>query len=207
MNGDRPMYLWRKMTPHERAEALEYRQRHRLPWHGPPHCESDREVYLITAACYEHKPIIGVNSERMVTFESELLEAAESSCQRIFAWTVLPNHSHLLVRTPQVKALLHVLGLLHGRTSHRWNGEEACRGRQIWHRAVETAMKSERHLWATLNYVLHNAVRHGYVERWQDWPYSSASRYLKEVGREEAQRCWREYPVLDYGDDWDPPEL
>ena len=24
-------------------------------------------------------------------------------------------------------------------------------------------MKSERHFWATLNYVLHNAVRHGYV--------------------------------------------
>jgi putative transposase len=68
-------------------------------------------------------------------------------------------------------------------------------------------MKSERHFWATLNYVLHNAVRHSYVERWQDWPYSSAAQYLEEVGREEAERRWREYPVLDYGNDWDPPEL
>jgi putative transposase len=54
---------------------------------------------------------------------------------------------------------------------------------------------------------LHNAVRHGYVERWQDWPYSNATHYLAEVGREEAERRWREYPVLDYGNDWDPPEL
>ncbi len=67
-------------------------------------------------------------------------------------------------------------------------------------------MKSERHFWASLNYVLHNAVHHGYVGRWQDWPYSNAEQYLAEVGHEEVLRRWREYPVLDYGKDWDPPD-
>ena len=88
----------------------------------------------------------------------------------------------------------------------RWNGEEDCRGRQVWHRAVETAIKSEGHFWARINYVLHNAVRHGYAQRWQDWPYSNAAPYLAEVG-ERAERRWRKYPLLDYGKDWDPPEL
>ena len=68
-------------------------------------------------------------------------------------------------------------------------------------------MKSERHFWATLNYVLHNAVRHGYVERWQDWPYSNAAQYLMDVGHEVAAERWREYPILDYGAEWDPPNL
>jgi putative transposase len=68
-------------------------------------------------------------------------------------------------------------------------------------------MKSERHFYATLNYVLHNAVRHGYVERWQDWPYSNAGQYLANVDHEEAERRWREYPILDYGNDWDPPGM
>jgi putative transposase len=54
---------------------------------------------------------------------------------------------------------------------------------------------------------LHNAVRHGYVERWQDWPYSNAVQYLADIGTEEAKRRWREYPLLDYGNHWDPPEL
>jgi putative transposase len=143
----------------------------------------------------------------MAEFERDLLETADQGCETTFAWTVLPNHYHLLVHTPDLDSLLKALGQLHGRTSFRWNGEEACRGRQVWHRVVETEMKSERHFWATLNYVLHNAVRHGYVERWQDWPYSNAEQYLAEVDRAEAERRWREYPLLDYGKDWDPPEL
>jgi putative transposase len=201
------MYLWRGMAPERRDEALAERQRRHLPWHGPPHYEDGAEVYLITAACYEHRPVIGAAPARLAEFESELLEAVRGACPQIFAWVVLPNHYHLLVHAPDVMALLGVLGRLHGRTSCRWNGEDDRRGRQVWHRAAETAMKSDRHFWATLNYVLHNAVRHGYAERWQDWPYSSAAEYLAEVGREEAERRWREYPVLGYGDEWDAPEM
>ena len=207
MNLDRAMYRWRQMTPEQRKEALKYRQRHRLPWHGPPHFESDSEVYLISVACYEHKPVIGVSAIRMAEFEAELLEAAQSACQQVYAWIVLPNHYHLLVHSPEIKSFLAMLGKLHGRISYRWNREEDSRGRQVWHRAAETAMKSKRHFWVTLNYVLHNAVRRGYVARWQDWPYCNSADYLAEVGSEEAKRRWLEYPILDYGKDWDPPEL
>ena len=134
-------------------------------------------------------------------------ETTAERAQTIFAWIVLPNHYHVLVDSGDILALLKVHGHLHGRTSFRWNGEDARRGRQVWHRAAETAMKSERHFWATLNYVLHNAVRHGYVERWQDWPYSNAAEYLEDVGRDLAEWRWREYPILEYGNNWDPPEL
>jgi putative transposase len=143
----------------------------------------------------------------MAAFETALLTTSVENAQEIFAWVVLPNHYHMLAHAPHVRRLLKALGQLHGRTSYRWNGEENCRGRKVWFNAVETAMKSERHFWATMNYVLNNAVRHGYVERWQDWPYSNAEQYLSEVGRDEVERRWREYPLLDYGTDWDPPEL
>ena len=204
---NRTMYRWRKMTPVERKAALEYRKQSWLPWHGPPHYVDDSERYMITAACFEHRPVIGHSPQRMTLFERTLLETADSVCTKIFAWNVLPNHYHLLVHSPAVRELLKGLGQLHGRTSFFWNGEEDRRGRQVWFNAVETAIKSERHFWATLNYLLHNAVHHGYVKRWQDWPYSNAEQYLADVGREVAERRWHQYPVLDYGKDWDPPEL
>jgi REP-associated tyrosine transposase len=68
-------------------------------------------------------------------------------------------------------------------------------------------MRSERHYWATLNYVHHNPVHHGYVEHWTNWRWSSATEYLAQLGVEEAKRIWREYPVRGYGKDGDEPEM
>jgi len=68
-------------------------------------------------------------------------------------------------------------------------------------------MRSERHLWATVNYVHNNPVHHRYVKLWTDWPWSSAREYLREMGRMEAERVWRDYPIRNYGKDWDGSEL
>ena len=58
-----------------------------------------------------------------------------------------------------------------------------------------------------VDYIHYNPVKHGYVPRWQEWPFSSAAEWLGEVGRERAVSMWKEYPIADYGTDWDPPEL
>ena len=201
------MYRWRGMTAEQRRTALEYRRRHRLPWHSPPHYSSETGVYLMTAACFENRHVIGHTPERMAAFEQALLETSRAHCDQLFAWTVLPNHYHTLVKTGDVKGLLAGLGRLHGRTSFQWNGEEGCRGRKVWFNTTETGMKSERHYWATFLYVLHNAVKHGYVSRWQDWPFCNAQMVLDHIGRDEAVRLWHEYPIDEYGAKWDPPEL
>lgn len=154
---------------------LAERQRHRRSWHGPPHFVDLAGDFLLTAACYEHRPLIGQSPRRLAAFADDLLATVHEFAADVFAWVVLPNHYHVLTRTPDLGALLHAVGRLHGRTSFAWNAEQACRDRHVWHRVAETAMKSEGHFWATLNYILHNPVRHGYVERWQDWPYSNAT--------------------------------
>ena len=202
------MYRWRRLTPEQRIEVLDERKRHRRPQHSVPHFASDlTSYYMVTAACYEHTSVIGLQPSRMVYFEDTLVDLLNEVCNQVFAWVILPNHYHTLVDAPNIKQLLAALGKLHGRTSFEWNGEENCRGRQVWCNAAETAMKSERHYYASLNYVLHNAVHHGYVTKWTDWPYSNAGGYLQSLGREKALRIWNSYPLFEYGQSWDPPEL
>jgi putative transposase len=46
-------------------------------------------------------------------------------------------------------------------------------------------------------------VHHGYVERWQEWPWSSAAIFLESIGKEKAKGIWKDYPILDYGKKWD----
>ena len=199
------MYDWRRMTQAERAEALAAREADNRPWHGPPHQVTGQRVYHLSAACYEHKPVLGSSARRMADFECELLEELDTCCDEIHAWCVLPNHYHLLVDTPSLDATAAALGTLHGSTSFRWNGEDRRRGRKVWHRCGDRAIRSENHYWATMNYVHHNPVRHGYAARWEHWPFSSARRFLDAVGREEAKRIWKAYPLLDYGKGWDDP--
>ena len=207
LDPGRPMYRWRQLASEQRQQVLDYRRANRLPWHSPAHYQSDTSYYMITAACYEHQHVIDMSETRMLDFEQKLVETASAHSIELFAWNLLPNHYHLLLATLDVKRLLWKLGRLHGRTSFDWNGQDDRRKRKVWCNAAETAMKSEGHFWASLNYVLHNAVHHGYVERWLDWPYCNAEQYLEQVGHEVALRRWKAYPLYDYGKDWDPPDF
>jgi putative transposase len=143
----------------------------------------------------------------MAEFERALIEAVSAASDSVIAWCVLPNHYHLLISTGDLKATLAEVGRMHGRVSHAWNGEDDTRGRKMWCGCADRAIRSERHLWTAINYVHHNPVRHGYVRRWQEWPFSSAPQFLEKVGRVEAQRLWTEYPLLDFGKGWDDPHL
>ncbi|HNR30007.1 MAG TPA: hypothetical protein PKI11_03875 [Candidatus Hydrogenedentes bacterium] len=191
------------MTPKERADALAHRRANRWPWHSPPHVNLGPGAYLISASCFEHRAIIGESPERMAIFEDALCEMLYQHARAVYAWCVLPNHYHALVETAGVEDVAWQLGRLHGRCSRFWNLEEGCVGRKTWFNCTNRAMRDDRHFWATMNYVQHNAVKHGYVDRWEEWPYSSARGFLQEVGRDEALRLWREYPILDYGKGWD----
>jgi putative transposase len=197
-------YLWRRLTLKERKELLLWRKDHRRPWHSPPHFPNYTHLhFLISAACYRHAPLIGFSLERLDSFSASLLEVLQQQASRTVAWCVLPNHYHALVETPNVLRLIYELGRLHGRTSHAWNGEENMRGRKVFHRATERFMRSERHFFATLNYVHHNPVHHGYAECWTEWQWSSAPEYIEQMGRGEATRIWKEYPLRAYGQKWD----
>ena len=198
------MYLWRSLTDKQRDEVREYRRIQKLPKHSPPHFDSDLSTrYMLSAACYEHKHIPGTSYARMTECEKGVLEVCEKFSESIYAWCILPNHYHVLLKSARMAELRKELGLFHGRTSYLWNGEDNARGRQVWHNSVERKMRSDRHFFASLNYVLHNAVHHGYVDRWQDWPWSNAREYLAAVGEDQAIKIWREYPILDYGSKWD----
>lgn len=139
----------------------------------------------------------------MVECEAKILQICEERNCSIFAWCVLPNHYHLLIRTDKIDELRSRLGKFHGSSSFHWNGEDNLRGRRVWFRCVERPMRSERHFWATLNYIHNNSVKHGYVKRWQDWPFSSAKQFIEKYGRERTLEIWKEYPVLEYGVGWD----
>jgi len=77
------MYNWRNMTKEQQDSILKQRQFMHKPWHSPPHKTGETLRYILTAACYEHKNIIGLSSDRMAFFENELLNLVESEAMTV----------------------------------------------------------------------------------------------------------------------------
>ncbi|MBL8793509.1 MAG: transposase, partial [Planctomycetia bacterium] len=148
------MYDYRRMTPGQQRAAVAERKRQNYPWHSPPHLPAVSGFCIVTGACYEHQPLLN-SPERLAWFEQHLLEAVAGISKSCAAWCVLPNHYHLLVEIDAVQEFSKGLGALHGRTSYEMNRADGCRGRKVWYRCQDRAMRSERHYYASLNYI-HN---------------------------------------------------
>jgi putative transposase len=195
------MYNYRKLTPEQKAEALAQREARGYPWHAPPHSWGEN-TYMLSAACFEHKPIM-LASRRLAEFADALLRGVEQTLGgAVHAWAVLPNHYHMLARV-DLGAFRRWIARLHNGKSTQWNRQDATPGRKVWHRFSDRWIRDERHYYASVNYIHGNPVKHGYVEDARMWPWSSLHEYLEQFGRGKLLEWWREYPVRDYGKGWD----
>ncbi|RAM48518.1 MAG: transposase [Hapalosiphonaceae cyanobacterium JJU2] len=208
------MYEYRKLTPEQKAELVEHRLSRGYPPHAPPHPVQDRQFYLLTAACYEHQCHMHSESRRQqllnMIFDyfgnlgnEEMSAEALTTNLTICAWVILPNHYHLLVRVVNFEILSELFRRIHGTLSRQWNLEDSITKRKIWYRWSDRAIRSERHYYTTLNYIHYNPVKHGLVASPYDWVESSVHWYLQTNGRQWLRDLWIQYPVLDYGKDWD----
>jgi len=202
MDSSTSLYQYRHLTGEQREVLLRHRQERGYPWHAPPHPVREATYYLMSAANFQHAPIMS-SEERRVGFQLRLLEMLGEAGMEVSAWVVLANHYHVLAFVPRIGEAGSVFQRLHGSTSRQWNLEDDCAGRKVWYRYSDRAIRSERHFYATVNYLHYNPVKHGYTERADGWVSSSFWAYLETKGREWLKHLWREYPVRDYGERWD----
>ncbi|MDF3130705.1 hypothetical protein P0Y35_15960 [Kiritimatiellaeota bacterium B1221] len=190
------------MSDEEKAEVLEFRISQHNPWHLPSSFEWGKWFH-VTAACYEHKHLFGFSPQRMGIFSQALFDCFVQSQTEVAAWVLLPNHYHVLAKVHVLPLLKKKLGRLHGRMSHYWNVEEGMKGRKCFHGCSFRPIRSDAHKWSTFNYIHHNPVKHGYVDKWTDWAYGSARQYLKQTPRASVLAAWKAFPVLGMGKGWD----
>jgi putative transposase len=196
------MYEYRKLTPQQKSELVQYRLSRGFPPHSPPHPVRGQTFYLLTAACYEHKHQMHYESRRQQLLDM-LFEKFITKDVIICAWVILPNHYHLLVQIVNFDVLSDLFRRIHGATSRQWNLEENITKRKVWYNWSDRAIRSEAHYYTTLNYIHYNPVKHGLVKSPYDWVESSVHWYLQANGRQWLRDSWIEYPVLDYGTGWD----
>ena len=196
------MYDYRKMTPEECLEVLRERKERGYPLHSPPHYKGIEGIYLITATCYEHHSVFDT-FDLLSLLRDTVLNRFTNAESPYSAWVFLPTHYHILLNTPDLTFVGEALRKAHSRTAAKANYMQGKQGRRVWYRYSDRMMRSERHYWATVNYIHYNPIKHGYVDNMSAWPWSSVHDYWDSLGEEDMRQKWKQYPIRDYGKGWD----
>jgi putative transposase len=194
----------------------------------PPHLYEDNACYFLTASTLNGQRLL-VDDARRTMLKDILKKLAALHGITLYAWVILANHYHLLLRTSERSPIYKFIKALHGQSAIRLNELDGVVGRQVWYQYWDRFPRSERDFWSYFNYIHINPVKHRYVGLdhgvllaegrevriaagraadvdlcLQQYPHSSYHYYLRKYGPEFLMDAWTLYPIPDYtaGDDF-----
>jgi putative transposase len=118
------------------------------------------------------------------TFLDELGAVATRYRWDVFAWCLMPNHHHVVLRAPH-DGLSAGFRLLNGNYSRRTNRRHDRVDHLFKNRFGWRQLSSDSHLIGAIAYVVRNPVAAGLCSHAGEWRHSS---YRATVGREPAPR-------------------
>ena len=196
------MYNYRQMTREQREAILRIRTERGFPLHAPPHLCQEPGQYFLTASCFEHQRFFD-EPELLDWLASEILAGIAQAEIVARAWVFLPNHYHLLIQYDDPKAVSDILRKAHSSLATTLNAQQHVRKRKVWYEFSERHIRNERHHHASLNYIHFNPIKHGYVDSYLDWPWSSVHQYIAAYGLAWIEQIWLEHPIRNFGSGWD----
>lgn len=147
-------------------------------------------IYFFTLTTLERRPIL-TDERRRTALRQTIIEVKSSMPFEILAWVLLPDHLHTLWQLPEGDANFsarwssikrRVTQKLNARSAPATNPSRLRRRegtlwqRRFWEHSIRNDADFERHI----DYIHYNPVKHGYVAKVADWPYSTFHRYVRD---------------------------
>ncbi|MEX2317203.1 MAG: transposase [Pirellulales bacterium] len=121
-------------------------------------------------------------------FERVLAEAMERHPTRLLAYTVMPNHWHLVLWPRADGELTEFVRWLSHTHAMRWHSHHgtAGSGHLYQGRFKSFPVQTDEHFYSLLRYVERNARRANLVQRADEWPWSSLWRRVHGTPADQA---------------------
>lgn len=146
-------------------------------------------TYFFTVVTEDRAPLFD-NDNARVLLGNVMRRCISRYPHDVLAMVLLPDHLHALWSLPPGDDQYSVRwGWIKREFSHQWLANDSAeqnrsalkRGqrRSVWQRPFwEHSIRDEADLEAHFNYIHYNPVKHGYVERPRDWPWSSFQKWV-----------------------------
>jgi putative transposase len=145
----------------------------------PSYVYEQGHAFFITIATHRKYPwfLLYPNlGKHAIGLLRHLISAREAT---LFAWCIMPDHIHLLLRGDSV---VEFVGSFKGTMTPMARQIEA--GRRLWQRSFfDHALRDEESLYEIVRYIWENPVRAKIVENHSDYPWSGS----------EVWTDWREF--------------
>lgn len=143
----------------------------------------------MTSRGLERREIVRDDADRRKW--EELLDAVATRCHwQVFAWTLMGNHFHLFLRTPEANLSAGMHDLNSGYVS-AFNRRHGRCGHLLQGRFKAVVVESGRHEWELSRYVHLNPVRAGLARRPEEYRWGSCRHYFG-AGGAPAWLAWEE---------------
>ena len=188
----------------------------------PPHIYQDNSCYFLTAGVAGPRQLLDTGEKRTLVRDILKEEIIELHLQ-LYAWVILADHYHLLLKTNETVPIHIFIQRLHSKSAIGLNKLDATPGRKVWYQYWDRFPRNEREFWSYFNYIHINPIKHGYVQVVKgallvegkavqiapeylpnvhdclaQYPHSSYQYYLREYGQEFLTNGWMCYPIPDY---------
>ena len=160
--------------------------------HTPAHLFLDDTPYFITGAIYHKRYLLREKDIKQWLYQN-ICTYFDKYQWQLHHWVILDNHYHLMGKSKWGKDLSRIFQGIHGGTSTRIQQSTGA-SKPIWWNYWDYCPRDDRDYYIRLNYLLWNPVKHGYVQRLADYPYSSYHQWIKEKGKDEVASQFRAYP-------------
>ena len=160
--------------------------------HTPVHLFLDNTPYFITGAIYEKRFLLKSKELKKLLLQ-QITHNFKTYQWQLHQWVILDNHYHLMGRSKSGKDLTRIMQGLHGGTSKPVQDASGAK-KPIWWNYWDYCPRDERDYYIRLNYLLWNPVKHGYVEKLEDYRYSSYHQLLAEKGMAAMLLQFSEFP-------------
>lgn len=152
-------------------------------------------VIFITCVTKDRRPYLKTR-EHVDLFLETISRVKEINPFEILAYVVLPDHFHWLMRTEDdsgdFSKIMHSL-----KRNFTWNYRKLHNVKepmQIWQRGFwDHLIRDDQDLEKHFEYIHWNPIKHGYVNKPEDWPYSTYKDCVGE-GFYDLGWGWKEEP-------------
>ena len=146
--------------------------------HAPLHRFSEAGIYFVTGGTYlkQHLFREPTSLDRLQSLLFAL--ATEHRCF-LQAWSLFSNHYHLVVEQREPERVSVMLKRFHIESARGINARHGAKGRQVWFQYRDTQLTLEKSWLARLRYTHENAEHHGLVRVASEYPWCSASWFVR----------------------------